>query len=107
VRRLREAGYGPELRSMQAIGYRHVNRVADGIDTLANALVEMQKDTRRFARRQRTWLRPLPDVHWHHPADREGIVSRVAAFLSGAAPSDAEADAETSAAGDAGYPDPR
>jgi tRNA dimethylallyltransferase len=107
VRDLRERGYGPELKPMQAIGYRHIQPVVDGLDTLTNAVRAMKADTRRFARRQRTWLRPLPDVHWHHPADREGIVSRVAAFLSGAAPSDAEADAETSAAGDAGYPDPR
>ena len=38
VRKLREMGYGAELRPMKAIGYRHINPVADGSDTLANVL---------------------------------------------------------------------
>ena len=43
--------------------------VIDGADTLANVLVEMQKDTRHFARRQRTWLRAERDAVWMHPDD--------------------------------------
>ena len=81
VRHLRQAGYGPELRTMQAIGYRHINPVADGSDTLANALVAMQRDTRRFARRQRTWIRKLNDVVWLDPADEAGILQNVDRFL--------------------------
>ncbi len=81
VRRLRDAGYGPALRPMQAIGYRHVNRVADGVDTLAHALVEMKKDTRRFARRQRTWLRKVEDAIWMDPGDGATVRERVARFL--------------------------
>ena len=60
VRGLLEMGYGPELRPMKAIGYRHIVPVAEGSDILANAVVEMQRDTLRFARRQRTWLRGVP-----------------------------------------------
>lgn len=81
VRRLREAGYGPELRSMQAIGYRHINPVADGSDTLAHALPEMQKDTRRFARRQRTWLRKVEDAVWLDPSDPAAVLTAVECFL--------------------------
>lgn len=82
VRRLRAAGYGPELRSMQAIGYRHMNPVVDGLDTLVNALVEMKKDTRRFARRQRTWLRKVADAVWMDPADEKAVLEAVEAFLA-------------------------
>ena len=53
VRELVERGYGPGLRPLQAIGYRHMWPVVEGSDTLANALPVMQRDTRRFARRQR------------------------------------------------------
>jgi tRNA dimethylallyltransferase len=81
VRHLRDAGYGPRLRPMQAIGYRHVNPVADGTDTLANAVVEMKKDTRRFARRQRTWLRGVPEAEWLGPEDADAILRRVEGFL--------------------------
>jgi tRNA dimethylallyltransferase len=81
VRELRERGFGPELRSMQAIGYRHLGPVAEGRDTLANAQAAMQRDTRRFARRQRTWLRGVPDAIWIDPEDRDQIFKRVESFL--------------------------
>ncbi|MFT5443190.1 MAG: tRNA dimethylallyltransferase [Myxococcota bacterium] len=81
VRRLREMGYGPELRPMQAIGYRHINPVADGTDTLANALTSMQGDTRRFARRQRTWIRKVEEARWCDPRDGGAVHDAVEAFL--------------------------
>jgi tRNA dimethylallyltransferase len=80
-RSLRERGYGPELRTMQAIGYRHLMAVVDGQDTLDNALVGMRRDTRQFARRQRTWFRAVPEAIWMAPDDRSGIDARVRAFL--------------------------
>lgn len=83
VRDLNDRGYGADLRPMQAIGYRHVQPVADGSDTLANALEAMKADTRKFARRQRTWVRALPDVHWHDPAEAEAVFDRVGEFLQG------------------------
>jgi tRNA dimethylallyltransferase len=82
VRGLREQGYGPELRPMQAIGYRHVNPVVEGTDTLESALAAMQRDTRRFARRQRTWLRKVAEARWVHPDDRDAIARQVEAFLA-------------------------
>jgi len=78
---LRERGYGPELRPMQSIGYRHMTPVAEGRDTLANALVAMRRDTRRFARRQRTWLRGVPEAVWLAPADADRIFGLVEAFI--------------------------
>ena len=81
VRALRARGYGSELRSMRGIGYRHVNPVADGLDTLANALVSMAADTRRFARRQRTWLRKVDQAVWLDPSQEGLIMDRVDGFL--------------------------
>jgi tRNA dimethylallyltransferase len=82
VRRLREQGYGPELPSMQAIGYRHMQPVIEGRDTLAHVLEQMQHDTRQFARRQRTWFRAVPDAVWVHPDDWDGIEALVTAFFA-------------------------
>ena len=42
----------------------------------------MQKDTRQFARRQRTWLRSLRDAVWTDPDDEEGLLKTVEAFLT-------------------------
>jgi len=89
VRGLVDRGYGPELPPMQAIGYRHLLPVVQAADTLANALAAMQRDTRRFARRQRTWLRGVRDAHWFDPAARGEIFAAVERFL----PPPAEADA--------------
>jgi tRNA A37 N6-isopentenylltransferase MiaA len=41
----------------------------------------MQRDTRRFARRQRTWLRGVAEAVWLDPAERDQIFQRVEAFL--------------------------
>ena len=83
MRDLAQAGYGPELRPMKAIGYRHLVPVVQGADTLVNALEAMRRDTRHFARRQLTWLRALPDLHWVDAADVEACARLVEAFLSG------------------------
>lgn len=82
VRELRRRGYGPELRSMEAIGYRHMQPVVDGLDTLVNACAAMQRDTRRFARRQRTWFRGVDEALWVHPDDRDSVVKTVEGFLA-------------------------
>jgi tRNA dimethylallyltransferase len=66
---------------MQAIGYRHLLPVVQGSDTLRNALVAMQRDTRRFARRQRTWWRGVREAQWFDPAARPKILALVEEFL--------------------------
>jgi tRNA dimethylallyltransferase len=53
----------------------------DGLDTLVNALDAMRRDTRRFARRQRTWWRAVPEAIWMHPEDADGIAKAVESFL--------------------------
>ena len=82
VRGLLDRGYGFDLRPMQAIGYRHMRAVVDGEHTLEMALPELQADTRRFARRQRTWLRKVEDVVWLRPDRADEILRAVERFLS-------------------------
>ena len=89
VRALCDRRYGPELPPMQAIGYRHLLPVVQASDTLANALAAMQRDTRRFARRQRTWLRSVEGVRWFDPAARGEIFAAVERFLAPPAAADA------------------
>ncbi len=80
VRALRNRGYGAELRSMQGIGYRHMNPVVDGVETLLGAGVAMTADTRRFARRQRTWLRKVSGAIWLDPRRPSPIFEAVEKF---------------------------
>ena len=64
VRGLLARGYGPDLKSMGALGYRHVAaHLMRGIP-LAETVAAMKRDTRRYAKRQMTWLLHEPEVRW-------------------------------------------
>ena len=56
--------------------------VIEGHESMAHVLEVMQRDTRQFARRQRTWLRKVPEAIWVHPDEEDAIVERVEKFLS-------------------------
>ena len=56
VRRLKEAGYGKNIVSMQGIGYKEVLDYLDGKMTLEETADQIKKDTRHFAKRQLTWF---------------------------------------------------
>ncbi len=82
VRRLRSMGYGPGLRSMQSLGYKHMGWVVDGEMDLDRALELQIRDTRRYARRQMTWFR-AEDVRWF---DAPVQVEEVLEYLRSARP---------------------
>ncbi len=64
VRGLLSRGYGPELKSMGALGYRHMaSHLLRGVP-LEEAAAAMKRDTRGYAKRQMTWLLGEPDVRW-------------------------------------------
>ena len=53
-------GYGPDLKPMGSLGYRHVvSHLLRGVP-LERAVTEMKRDTRRYAKRQTTWLSREP-----------------------------------------------
>jgi tRNA dimethylallyltransferase len=52
-------GYARTLKPMQSLGYRHLcDHLLDALP-LDEAIRRTQRDTRRFARKQRTWMRGL------------------------------------------------
>jgi len=57
-------GLSADLPAFQAIGYRQIVRHLEGEASLEQAVAEIVKDTRRFAKRQETWFRKEPDVTW-------------------------------------------
>jgi len=64
VRRLREMGYGSDLKPMQSIGYKEINQFLDGELELDEAAQLIKRDTKRFAKRQMTWLRKDDEISW-------------------------------------------
>jgi tRNA dimethylallyltransferase len=70
VRGLLAAGFGPTLKPLQSLGYRHLTEhLLHGLP-LDEAVARTQRDTRRFARKQRTWMNTLrfPVVRTEHIA---------------------------------------
>jgi tRNA dimethylallyltransferase len=57
-------GIEPEAPAFQAIGYRQLVRYLAGDWTLEEALDDIIRATRRYAKRQLTWFRKERDVRW-------------------------------------------
>lgn len=64
VRRLYDAGYGPELSSMKGITYRQLLGYLRTDYDLASAIELMVRDNRRYAKRQFTWFNADKRIHW-------------------------------------------
>ena len=77
VRGLLARGYNPRLKPMQALGYRQLIRHLQGACSLPEAIRDIQRDTRRYAKRQITWFRADPDFRWCLPADQQRILDLV------------------------------
>jgi tRNA dimethylallyltransferase len=78
VRGLLAKGYAPGLKPMKALGYRHVVSLLDGGVPLPEAVAQMKRDTRRYAKRQRTWLSREPEAVWTGPEDAQGKAAEMA-----------------------------
>lgn len=82
VRSLREQGCGPELKSMQSIGYRQMNEFLDGKYDYAEMERLLARDTRRYAKRQYTWFKQVEGLQWFDVAkDRQKILKTIALWL--------------------------
>ena len=67
VRGLVPAGLREGRTASRALGYQQMLRYLDGSCTLAEARAETVRATRRFARRQESWFRRDPRIHWLGP----------------------------------------
>ena len=50
--------------ALQAIGYKELLPVLDGEKALAEGIAEVKLRTRQYAKRQLTWFRRNPEIHW-------------------------------------------
>jgi len=55
--------YG-RVKALDSLGYRQALAVLDGTSTLEAAIAAAQQGHRNYAKRQLTWFRREPDVHW-------------------------------------------
>ena len=64
VRGLLAAGVPPSAKPFESLGYAQALQVLEGRLTPEQALESTQLETRRYAKRQLTWFRKEPGVHW-------------------------------------------
>ena len=67
-----------ELNALQTVGYKELFEYLDGTVELEVAVSEIKKNTRRFAKRQNTWFKKNPAIHWfNYTTSAEKIVQEL------------------------------
>lgn len=77
VKNLRAMGYSKNLSSMKGIGYKELFSFLDGETELKPALLKIMKNTRRYAKRQITWLKRYDFARWIdvRPSDTADMIA--------------------------------
>lgn len=65
VRKLLSSGVPVACQAMKGIGYKEMVQYLSGRMGAAEVVEEIKKATRHFAKRQLTWFRKMPYVHWY------------------------------------------
>jgi tRNA dimethylallyltransferase len=64
VETLLRQGYARSLPSMQAIGYKEIAAYVEGEVSYEHTVYLLKRNTRHFAKRQLSWFRMMPQIHW-------------------------------------------
>jgi tRNA dimethylallyltransferase len=85
VLRLVDEGIREGKTASRALGYQQMLRYLDGDYTLDEAREETAKATKRFARRQESWFRRDPRVHWLDASDSGQLLDEALRHLGATA----------------------
>ncbi|MBI5048226.1 MAG: tRNA (adenosine(37)-N6)-dimethylallyltransferase MiaA [Deltaproteobacteria bacterium] len=81
ARRLLAMGYSPGLKAMCGLGYKEIVMYIQNKCTMEDAVREIKKNTRRYAKRQMTWFKKETDVRWFVHDENDRIISLLERFL--------------------------
>jgi tRNA dimethylallyltransferase len=82
VSRLMEMGYGAELKPMQSLGYKQMVQFILMEIGWTEAVRRTKRDTRHYAKRQWTWFKSDPEIHWRDvSSDWRIIFEEVKSFV--------------------------
>lgn len=59
-----QLGVDEQSTAMQAIGYKELVQYLNGNISLEEAVALIKQESRRYAKRQLTWFKRNPDIHW-------------------------------------------
>ena len=76
------SGYSANAPGLKSIGYRElVEMRGNGCDTVQSVTERIKRNTRRYAKRQLTYLRGFPGLEWYDANNVTGVVRRIEDFL--------------------------
>ncbi|MEZ4775438.1 MAG: tRNA (adenosine(37)-N6)-dimethylallyltransferase MiaA [Bacteroidia bacterium] len=75
VRDLLAKGYSRENQALQSIGYIEIIDYIEGKTSLSEAVELIQRNSRRYAKRQLTWFRRYDDINWFRAGENETVVN--------------------------------
>ena len=61
------------LNSLNTVGFKELFAYIDGDYSLEKAIEEIQKNTRRYAKKQMTWWKRDQEINWFSPFEKEKI----------------------------------
>jgi len=64
-----------KLNALQTVGYSELFKYLDGSIILEEAIEEIRKNTRHYAKRQMTWFRKDPSIKWFLPTEFDTLKS--------------------------------
>lgn len=65
------------LNSLNTVGYKELFACFDGAMTLDQAIEKIKRNTRVYSKKQVTWYKKDPDMHWFLPDDKEAIIEYI------------------------------
>ena len=82
VEEARSVYYLKGVNALNTVGYREMFDYFEGKYTLEEAVERIQGNTRRYCRKQLTWLKRDQRIKWFHPDDMEQILSHAASVAA-------------------------
>jgi tRNA dimethylallyltransferase len=82
VQNLLDLGYSRSLKSLGAIGYRHMISYLDGEWSWEEMAFLLARDTRRYAKRQFTWFSKMVELQWFEVNEPTKIIEFVDSWLA-------------------------
>ncbi len=64
-------GYPKTLNALNTVGYKEVIQFLDGEISFEACVSTIKRNTRRYAKRQLTWFRADPEIHWFEVKRKE------------------------------------
>ncbi|MFL0683417.1 MAG: tRNA (adenosine(37)-N6)-dimethylallyltransferase MiaA [Algoriphagus aquaeductus] len=70
------------LNALQTVGYTEIFGYREGKYDREEAIRLLKRNSRRYAKRQLTWFRRDPEIHWFHPDQENEIIAWISSQMA-------------------------